>query len=280
MKTKLLLTLFLTSAPFSSGLAQSPLFSRTSLSQRPSALPAPLTLSDYPSFQDTDSLNTTAAQPAPRSVGKAMLFSAVVPGTGQFYNKSWLKGLAFVGIEAGAIAINAIYSQRGNEQEDIFERYADVHWSEAEYWDSIFAMCERDPQSAAYNCRRDDIPSLRRWERDHFSHFLPEEKNQTYYENIGKYDQFNFAWDDTNIELGRDSANREAYTKMRKKANDQFKIATYGASAILLNHMFSMFDAAYSTYRFNRAQAQATMGLEMQRHRDELLPALSVRMSW
>ncbi len=257
-------------------LAQPSNFSRAALSRNQDA---PLTLSVFPSLYLADSLNTMSAKPQ-RSVGKAMLFSAVIPGAGQFYNKSWLKGLAFVGIEAGAIAINAIYTQRGKDQEDVFERYADAHWSEEEYWDSIFAMCQRDQHSAVYNCRRDDLASLRRWERDHFSHFLPEEKNQTYYENIGKYDQFNFGWDDTNVELGRDSANREAYTKMRKKANDQFKIATYGASAILINHVFSMFDAAYSTYRFNREQAKATMGLEMQRYHDELLPALSMRMSW
>jgi len=277
MKSKLFSALFLSALPLTTLLAQTPNFSRSALGHNPDA---PLTLVNYPSLHFTDSLNTAPAKPAERSVGKAMLFSAVIPGTGQFYNKSWLKGLAFVGIEAGAIAINAIYTQRGNKQEGIFERYADAHWSEEEYWDSIYAMCQRDPHSAAYNCRRDDLPSLRRWERDHFSHFLPEEKNQTYYENIGKYDQFNFGWDDTNVELGRDSANRELYTKMRKKANDQFKAATYGASAVLINHVLSMFDAAYSTYRFNRAQAKATMGLEMQRYHDELLPALSLRISW
>lgn len=277
MKFKISTAVFMVMLSATAGLAQAPSFTSVALRRNQNAM---LTLAEYPALRLTDSLNTTAALPAPRSVGKAMLFSAVIPGAGQFYNKSWLKGLAFVGIEVGAIAINAIYTSRGNEQEDIFERYANAHWSEEEYWDSIYAMCQRDPQSAAYNCRRDDLKSLRRWERDHFSHYLPEEKNQTYYENIGKYDQFNFAWDDTNVELGRDSANREAYTKMRKKANDQFKIATYGASTILINHVFSMFEAAYSTYRFNRDQAKATMGLEMQRYHDELLPALSVRMSW
>ncbi len=256
--------------------AQAPNFSRTALQHDQAP---PLTLAEYPAWRFTDSLNTTPAKPVQRSAGKAMLFSAVVPGTGQFYNKSWLKGLAFVGIEAGAIAINAIYSQRGNEQEDIFERYADVHWSEEEYWRSL-----ADDAKERYGLTIDvnDRQGLIEYERAHFSHFLPDTKNQTYYENIGKYSQFNAGWDDSSSRKAnqKDSANRESYTIMRKKANDQFKIATYGASTILINHVLSMFDAAYSTYRFNRAQAQATMGLEMQRHRDELLPALSVRMSW
>ncbi len=259
--------------------AQSPNFSRAALSQNQKISASLLVLSDYPSFYFVDSLNAPAAKPE-RSVGKALLFSAVIPGSGQLYNKSLLKGLAFFGIEIGAWAINAVYTQRGNEQEREFERYADAHWSEQEYWDSIFAMCQRDPQSAAYNCRRDDLKSLRRWERDHFSHFLPEEKNQTYYENIGKYDQFNFGWDDSNSELGRDSAKRELYTRMRKKANDQFRIATYGASAVLVNHVLSMLEAAYAANQFNRHQVKASLGMEMQRYNDELTPALSLRMSW
>lgn len=279
MKPKFISAISLVIFSFTTLQAQSTGFSPSALQQKQNVSPALLTLAEYPVFHFDDSVATPAAKPE-RSVGKALLFSAVIPGTGQFYNKSFLKGLAFLGIEAGAFAINAIYTQRGNDREAEFQRYADAHWSESEYWDSIFAACERDPASASYNCSRDDLKSLRRWERDHFSHFLPEEKNQTYYENIGKYDQFNYAWDDTDKELGRDSANREFYTKMRKKANDQFRIATYGASAVLLNHVASMFEAAYSTYRFNRDQAKATMGMEIQKYDQELVPALSLRMSW
>jgi hypothetical protein len=277
LKTSVVVVLLL-ALSFTTLWAQAINFSRSALSQKPGVPHSLITLSPYPSLHFDDSSSAATTKPE-RSVGKALLFSAVIPGTGQFYNKSFLKGLAFAGIEIGAWAVNAIYTQRGNEQEDQFERYADAHWSEEEYWDSIFAMCQRDPQSAAYNCRRDDLKSLRRWERDHFSHFLPEEKNQTYYENIGKYDQFNFGWDDSNTELGRDSAHRELYARMRKKANDQFRIATYGASAVLVNHVLSMLEAAYAANQFNR-QVKASLGMEMQRYGDELTPALSLRMSW
>jgi len=248
--------------------AQSPEFSRPALCQNQNA-PSFLTLSHYPALHFVDSLNAATTKPE-RSVGKALLFSAVVPGAGQFYNKSFWKGLAFVGVEIGAWAMNAIYTQRGNEKEDQFERYADAHWSEDEYrrWLDQQGGC-----NGSIDCQK-------RYESDHFSHFLPEEKNQTYYENIGKYDQFNVGWDDTDTELGRDSANRELYTRMRKSANDQFKIATYGASAVLVNHVLSMLDAAYSTHQYNRNQVKASMGMEMQRYDRELVPALSVRMSW
>jgi hypothetical protein len=110
---------------------------------------------------------------------------------------------------------------------------------------------------------------------------LPDERNQTYYENIGKYDQFNAGWDDSisGEAKERDSANRSLYTRLRKKANDQFKIATYGTSIVLVNHVISALDAAYTTYKFNR-EIKASMGMEMQRYDQELVPMLAMKMSW
>jgi len=95
--------------------AQPPNFSRAGWSQNQSAPPAFLTLSHYPALRLVDSLTTTTAK-RERAVGKALFFSAVVPGAGQFYNKSFLKGLAFAGIEIGAWAVNAIYTQRGDKK--------------------------------------------------------------------------------------------------------------------------------------------------------------------
>jgi hypothetical protein len=224
-----------------------------------------------PAFYFVDSL-ATASSPRERSVGKAFLFSAVVPGAGEFYNKSFLKGLAFLGVEAGAWAMYAVYTQRGNDQENAFEAYARAHWSEDKYWDSLARLS---------GCDMNNRPCLKDYERKTFSHFLPDERNQTYYENIGKYDQFNAGWDDSisGEAKKRDSANRELYTRMRKKANDQFKIATWGASIVLINHVVSALDAAYTTYKFNR-EIKASMGMEMQKYDQEIVPALAMRMSW
>jgi hypothetical protein len=224
-----------------------------------------------PAFFFIDTLAAVSA-PRERSIGKALLLSAAIPGAGEFYNKSFLKGLAFLGVEAGAIAVAIIYNQRGNEKEDAFEAYAREHWFEDKYWASLAQLS---------GCDEDNRQCLKDYEREHFSHFLPDERNQTYYENIGKYDQFNAGWDDSisGEAQKRDSVNRELYTRMRKKANDQFKIATWGMSIVLVNHVISALDAAYSTYKFNR-QIKASMGMEMQRYDQELVPALAMKMSW
>jgi hypothetical protein len=260
--------------------AQSPYFSRLSLTQGcdcdqanglNEARQTDLALRTSPALYFVDSL-ATASSPRARSVGKAFLFSAVIPGAGEFYNKSFLKGLAFLGVEAGAWAMYAVYTQRGHDREDAFEAYARAHWSEDKYWASL---------SRLSGCAESNRPCLRDYESKNFSHYLPDERNQTYYENIGKYDQFNAGWDDSisGEAKKRDSANRELYTRMRKKANDQFKIATWGASIVLINHVVSALDAAYSTYRFNR-EINASLGMEMQWYDHEIVPALAMKMSW
>jgi hypothetical protein len=279
MKSKIFVVVIF-GLPLTTLLAQPPNFSHAVLSQNQITRQTFLTLSDCPSLHFVDSLNTAMTKPE-RSVAKAAFFSAVIPGAGELYNKSFLKGLAFLGIEVGSWVVYGVYTKRGNEKEDEFEQYADAHWSEKEYWDFIYDECLADPNGSGYNCDRKNLISLRRWERDHFSHFLPDEKNQTYYENVGKYNQFNIGWDDTQSggHDARDSEHREIYTRMRRDANDQFKTATIGATVVLFNHIVSAIDAGITTYRYNR-RAEASMGMKMQRYDRELVPALSLQMRW
>lgn len=207
-----------------------------------------------------------------RSVKKAFLFSAIIPGTGELYNRSYLTALAFLGVEVGAWVLHAKYQNRGNELTDEFEQYANVHWSEERYWASLAQDCAE---------RGGSCGDLKSYERDSFSHFLPETNNQTYYENIGKYDQFNAGWDDSKsgVARQRDSENREAYTFMRLDANKQFKNATRATTVVLFNHLLSAFHAAYTTHRYNQS-AKASVGMRIQNYGDELTPTLSMNVRW
>jgi len=211
-----------------------------------------------------------------RSVKRAAFMSLVIPGTGEFYNRSYLKGLGFLALEAGAWTAYAIYTNRGNEKTDEFEIFADQHWDESKYWTSLAA----DAQSNGIFIDINDRQGLKDYERDSFSHFLPDTESQTYYENIGKYDQFNAGWDDGSGQARqRDSAHRESYTYMRKDANDQFRTATIGMTVALFNHVLSALDAAYSTHRHNQ-QARASMGLRIEKHGRDHVPAMSFSLSW
>jgi hypothetical protein len=281
LKISFVLTGLIINSMISTLWARQSLFSPAGSSEKPGqpnefteSEQSAFTFLKHPMFYFPDSVVSEIEKPK-RSIGKAALFSAAIPGAGELYNKSFLKGLAFLGIEVGAWVVYGVYTKRGNEKEDEFERFADLHWKESEYWRSL-------ADDSNGKCSEDNLSCLKEYERENFSHFLPETKNQTYYENIGKYDQFNAGWDDSKSGQARqrDSERREIYTRMRRDANDQFKTATLGATVVLFNHILSALDAAWTTYRFNQRQMKASMGMEMQRYDQELVPALSLTMKW
>ncbi|MCH7674606.1 hypothetical protein IH879_06600 [candidate division KSB1 bacterium] len=230
-----------------------------------------------------------------KSVPKALLFSAVVPGSGQIYSRSYLKGLAFLVIEAAALTGHFRFNSRGDLLEDQFEADANALWDENAYWNWMEEIC-------GGSCNNMD--DLRSFERANFSHFLPEEKNQPYYENIGKYNQFIIGWQEFREEIlpeeigeepftyahyqsgelnGKDlrtiSPQRTSYTELQDDSDRNFKRATTLASLLLLNHVVSALDAAWTTKRFNR-RVQAGLSVRQQIYQTEIIPVLRLGVTW
>ena len=228
-----------------------------------------------------------------KSVPKALLFSAVVPGSGQIYSRSYLKGLAFLVIEAAALTGHFRFNSRGNRLEDQFEADANALWDKNAYWDWMGEIC---------GCS--DMDSLRSYERAKFSHFLPDEENQPYYENIGKYNQFIIGWQEFREEIlleeigeepftyahyqsgelnGKDlrtiSPQRTSYTELQDDSDGNFKRATTLASLLLLNHVVSALDAAWTTKKFNR-RVQAGLSVRQQIYQTEIIPVLRLGVTW
>jgi len=213
-----------------------------------------------------------------KSPKTGLLLSAVVPGAGQYYGGSLLKAVGFVAIEALSWTMYAVYNAEGYDIDAEFRAYADAHWSESDYWDWIAGHSGRD---------RNDLPALREWEREKFSHGLHEQKDQQYYEMIGKYDQFNYAWDDSEIGLLDDgwtksqrSARRLYYEGRRDASNQAFKKATTGITIALLNHIVSSLDAAWTISRHNRSLAQASLQFEPMKFNHQPATVLSLRLNW
>ncbi len=212
------------------------------------------------------------------SVKKAMLFSAVLPGAGQAYTGSWLKAGGFLLVEAVSWTVYAIYTGEGKQIEDEFQDYADTHWSEDDYWVWIAGHA---------GLPRDDLEALREWEHDNFSHGLHRQKDQQYYEMIGKYDQFNYAWDDSDIGLldtGWDqslrSKNRLYYEDRRHASNNAFKTATWGLTVAMLNHLFSAAEAALGAKWKNDAGLAAGVNVKPLYRNGRMYTALSLNLSW
>lgn len=229
-----------------------------------------------------------------KSVSKAALLSLAIPGTGEFYGGSLLKGVAFLAVEVGALYGNFHFRNRGNDLEDQFQADANSLWNEDAYWDWLSVIGGVD---------RGDQQALRNFERQTFSHFLPENKNQQYYENIGKYDQFVIGWEDFRNDLPGDdvsqfafedyqsgfymgedlttiSGQRNAYVELRRDSNDNFKKATTMVTVVLLNHVASALDAGLTVKRHNQKILQAKVGIQGVRHNDELIAALALGVSW
>ena len=171
-----------------------------------------------------------------------MLMSMVLPGAGELY-LGHKRGFLMIALDAAAWygGINA--SKQGDEKSDEYYAYADEHWFE-------------DKLDAGYDPNWSDLQP--NWNPDYdymgkvgIEYFnvsgyqnLPlwvskEDDRREYYENLGKWDQFVFGWDDfedprvfldldsqdidiANLQDPRTSQNRETYRAMRKEANDAY----------------------------------------------------------
>jgi hypothetical protein len=240
-----------------------------------------LALNDRP---DSNSTTSPAVVQTVRvkSPKKAFFLSAAIPGAGQYYNGSLVKAAGFLALEAASWAAYISYNNKGNDIDKEFHAYADQHWSENHYWDWIAQQSQKD---------RNDLAALREWEHASFSHGLHVNKDQQYYEMIGKYYQFNWGWDDfrlnhsitlTDEEMVDDkmiSANRLYYEGRRHDSNAALKMATTATTVVILNHLFGAAEAAWDASRQNK-RLQTTMRFEPMFMNNQQYTVLALRLNW
>ncbi len=202
---------------------------------------------------------------------KAFLLSAMVPGLGQMINKDHYRALGFFAVEIMSIFYYRDQDNKGKDLETIYQNFADAHWVEDRYWDAL---------AAASGEKRTDIEALKQYEAGRWSHHLPDWRNQTYYENIGKYDQFNSGWDDAQSDFGRDSKLRDEYTFMRKDSNDAFNRAGMAISIIMVNHIISAFEAGFTAHRQKNSLHASMKIVPKKTATNQYVPALAMRFSW
>lgn len=216
-----------------------------------------------PPALDMDNLyqDEEAAPTERKSVFKAFIYSAVIPGAGQLYTGSKLKAAAFFSVEAATWAGYIVFHGKGNDKTDEFNAFADKYWSEDRYADFIDNNFPRNDPSIP-GPRDDDSAYKEDGQQLYFTHHLPDTKTQQYYEMIGKYNQFVFGWDDVdraptlqNLEYAY-SAHREQYETMRHDANVMYGRATASLIVMIANHVISGAEAALAA-RNNNKKVQA-----------------------
>ena len=102
------------------------------------------------------------------------MFSGIIPGTGEFYAKSYIKGAIFLAIEAGLWIAYANYENKGDEQTQNYQNYANQNWDVYKYagWlkDQNFSGSDGIDLSANKETLRRQINVC---EAQNFSHQLP-----------------------------------------------------------------------------------------------------------
>jgi len=187
-----------------------------------------------------------------KTPGKALLLSALVPGTGELYVGA-KRGWVFLGVEVAFWVTHLVLDRKGEELKDDYEQFADEHWDAGRYlqWETYLDTVKSSKtHELPMRCQDDQCEPI---------------KSQDYYEMIGKYDQFVIGWDDNDAKeplsqydtiesLGAVlSEHRLGYRDMRAESNDYLKPAGYILGAILFNHVISALDAG----RCARAQGES-----------------------
>ncbi len=194
-----------------------------------------------------------------------MILSAIMPGLGEA-TMGYRRGYAMMALDiASWIGVKHYHSLGGDKKAEYFA-YADEHWSE-DRLAAAFGGDENDFVGTFYYKDVHDYTGLSLW-------VSAEDDRREYYENLGKWDQFVFGWDDfsdprnfadmgpeyTSADLKDDpriSEHRIAYRAMRKDANNQFDNRDRLVYMNMFTRIFSMFQVAYLSGVFSDGQARA-----------------------
>lgn len=250
-------------------------------------------------FQVAQAMSQPEEQPAPDVgigmeteskliPGKALLLSAILPGAGQYYARNPLMAAAFLAIEVGAWAGVAIYHAEGQDKEDEYMNFAEQYWTyydptggdfgsylSYEYWAAtLFGNDGESGGTDGYTGGIDEWQNepwnekLKYLPSDGFTHELdPDEKDQQYYEMIGKYNQFAPGWpdyDESYHEINPEDWKtnpaitplRNKYLDLRKKSNDALNMSKDFTMVVLANHLISALHAGFSVSMYNRKLAK------------------------
>jgi len=213
--------------------------------------PVQMELQKLAADEGSDSGMTSVGEPGisgKKQIGRGLLFSLIFPGTGQLYAGPWWRSLPWFAIEAAGWTVFAVYQGKGQDKTNEFQDFADAHFSRERY---------RHAEDSLKEILGGILP-------ENFTHTLPPDNNQQYYEMIGKYlSQFGYGWDDTTgddpatVSFDGYTANFYTYRDIRGEANDLLHVANIGMEVVLVNHIISALDAALLVRLHNRRVERA-----------------------
>ena len=276
-------------------------------------------------FLDQDSLPgaTEMVEPEDSLVvypARPMLYSLILPGAGQWYNKSpaWKIGL-FAGIEAASIFSGLQWKKKAEDIRLQYEIFADQNW-DLETW--VFntlntpignyadvhingthklTLVLSGSLAVQYGnyVSSDSLENNAHWV---YTNEVSVLRDRDFYENIGKYDQFVGGWIDCyglannqlwfevekdvgdSTEIIISTPNKEDYVNQRGRSNGYLNMAKYAVSAVMFNHVISALEAVWSTQIRNRTKkerkVQTNVGLLYNQHAKYGVGGIAVSLHW
>lgn len=276
-------------------------------------------------FLDQDSLPAATEMVEPEDSlvvypARPMLYSLILPGAGQWYNKSpaWKIGL-FAGIEAASIFSGLQWKKKAEDIRLQYEIFADQNW-DLETW--VFntlntpignyadvhingthklTLVLSGSLAVQYGnyVSSDSLENNAHWV---YSNEVSVLRDRDFYENIGKYDQFVGGWIDCyglannqlwfevekdvgdSTEIIISTPNKENYVNQRGRSNDYLNMAKYAVSAVMFNHVISALEAVWSTQIRNRTKkerkVQTNVGLIYNQHAKYGVGGIAVSLHW
>lgn len=184
----------------------------------------------------TEALSATV----PKSPGKAFLFSAIVPGSGEFYCGA-KRGALFVATE---IAFWATYFVLNGQGEDIKTEYI-------AYVDEHIRFEADSPATSTANWTLEDYEHAT--QSDNW-HYVYTEENGRPLDRVGK-----FYWDDLPADridqpgaIDMISESRAEAREKRDSSNDKLKQAKFFLGLVVINHVVSAIDARIAAIVYNK----------------------------
>jgi len=227
---------------------------------------------------------------------RPMLYSLILPGVGQWYNKSpaWKIGL-FAGIEAASIFSSLQWRKKAEDIRLKYEIFADQNWDLQTWVDNTLNTPLGNYADVHINGTHKLILILSGSLAEQYGNYVSSDslennahwvytgevnvlRDRDFYENIGKYDQFVGGWTDCydpsdiqytfpqwfevekdvgdSTEIIISTPNKQDYVGQRARSNNYLNMAKYAVSAVMFNHVISALEAVWSTQIRNRPKKE------------------------
>lgn len=239
-------------------------------------------------LSEHQSLFTEVEKKNKKSTGRAFFYSLALPGAGQWYagygNESRIKAAGFALLEVTAWYLLFDFQARGKRFENKFENYANTHWDIDKYLSFLEEQLNLPPnylgRKVTNNIDKSRLYTAEtEWGRltGVSTHHLFGSGMQQYYEMIYKYpEQFALGWSDATVPGPAQGQSPTGYTyqtltprmkyyrHLRNESNRYFRYSRNMTGVLLVNHVLSALDAAWTVKRKNMADQRIETGFRIQ----------------